>query len=79
MKIIVFKASKPTYWYVNKIGEEFDVYETIHDDTEGILKWYRIMDDHTHSLDKNDVRIMGKEKIFNRNGWDIALSERDAR
>jgi hypothetical protein len=48
MKIKVIKSNQDTYWYANRIGEVFEVYENRDCYTT----------DHTHYFDKDDCEII---------------------
>lgn len=52
MKVKVLKCSKPTYWYANKIGQEFEVSQFTNDDH------YSLINTPLHCLDKKDCEIV---------------------
>lgn len=48
MRVRVVKASKPSYWYANNVGKEYEVSPSV--DGEN----YKINNDHIRVLDVND-------------------------
>jgi len=65
MKVKVIKSSKNTYWYSDKIGRVFEVYEKIWKKMDGLK--YRLKEEPICLLDVDDVEIIGdksKEKVI---------------
>jgi hypothetical protein len=59
MKVKIIKASKPTYWYANKIGCVFEVKEVI---WRG-KKEYRLIKDNSYIIHIEDT-ITEKVKVI---------------
>lgn len=57
MKVKVIKASLPTYWYADKIGEVFEVEEY------RINGGYFLVGEPWFWLNKDDVIVMDKEIV----------------
>jgi len=60
MKVKIVKASGNTYWYSNRIGEEFEV-------VEHTISKYRVINTNWY-LDKDDVEIIEDASKLNVNG-----------
>jgi len=63
MKVKVVKASKPTYWYSDSIGEIFEVRKKSIMMSFGTRR-YVLENDGCLALDVDDVKIVIKEFVF---------------
>lgn len=57
MKVKVIKATRQTYWYANRLGQEFEVEPSLETNNPHFI-YKTIFDDRTMYFNKNDVEII---------------------